>query len=65
MIQQPRILIMDEPSSLLTAREEPLIFAALRRFTARGGAALYVTHRLHETILVGSRVSLMRQGSSS
>jgi ribose transport system ATP-binding protein len=62
MIQQPRILIMDEPSSLLTAREEPLIFAALRRFTARGGAALYVTHRLHETILVGSRVSLMRQG---
>ena len=62
MIQQPRILIMDEPSSLLTAREEPLIFAALRRFTARGGAVLYVTHRLHETILVGSRVSLMRQG---
>jgi ribose transport system ATP-binding protein len=62
MIQQPRILIMDEPSSLLTAREEPLIFAALRRFTAQGGAVLYVTHRLHETILVGSRVSLMRQG---
>src|SRR5258708_857146 len=62
MIQQPRILIMDEPSSLLSAREEPLIFAALRRFTARGGAVLYVTHRLHETILVGSRVSLMRQG---
>jgi ribose transport system ATP-binding protein len=46
----------------LTAREEPLIFAALRRFTAQGGAVLYVTHRLHETILVGSRVSLMRQG---
>ena len=62
MIQQPRILIMDEPSSLLTAREEPLIFAVLRRFTARGGAVLYVTHRLHETILIGSRVSLMRQG---
>jgi ribose transport system ATP-binding protein len=62
MIQQPRILIMDEPSSLLTAREEPLIFAALRRFTSRGGAVLYVTHRLHETILVGSRVSLMRKG---
>jgi ABC-type sugar transport system ATPase subunit len=62
MIQQPRILIMDEPSSLLTAREEPLIFAALRRFTTQGGAVLYVTHRLHETILVGSRVSLMRQG---
>jgi ribose transport system ATP-binding protein len=62
MIQQARILIMDEPSSHLTAREEPLIFAALRRFIARGGAVLYVTHRLHETILVGSRVSLMRQG---
>ena len=62
LIQQPRILIMDEPSSLLTVREEPLIFAALRRFTARGGAVLYVTHRLHETILIGSRVSLMRQG---
>lgn len=62
MIQRPRILIMDEPSSLLTAREEPLIFAALRRFTARGGAVLYVTHRLHETILIGSRVSMMRQG---
>ena len=61
MIQQPRILIMDEPSSLLTAREEPLMFAALRRFAAQGGS-IYVTHRLHETILVGSRVSLMRQG---
>jgi len=61
-IQDPRILIMDEPSSLLTAREEPLIFAALRRFTAGGGAVLYVTHRIHEAIAVGTRVSLMRQG---
>ncbi len=60
--QRPRILIMDEPTSLLTAREEPLIVEALRRFTAEGGAVLYVTHRIHETLVVGSRVSLMRQG---
>jgi ribose transport system ATP-binding protein len=61
-IQQPRVLIMDEPTSLLSAREEPLIFAALRRFTAAGGAVLYVTHRIHEAIAIGSSVSLMRQG---
>jgi ribose transport system ATP-binding protein len=57
-----RILIMDEPTSALTAAEIDQLFAAIRRFTADGGSVVYISHRLEELARVGHRATVLRDG---
>ena len=57
-----RILIMDEPTSALTASEIDQLFAAIRRFTAGGGSVIYISHRLEELARVGHRATVLRDG---
>jgi ribose transport system ATP-binding protein len=57
-----RILIMDEPTSALTAAEIDQLFAAIRRFTADGGSVIYISHRLEELARVGHRATVLRDG---
>ena len=57
-----RILIMDEPTSALTASEIEQLFAAIRRFTAGGGSVIYISHRLEELARVGHRATVLRDG---
>jgi ribose transport system ATP-binding protein len=57
-----RILIMDEPTSALTASEIEQLFAAIRRFTADGGSVIYISHRLEELARVGQRATVLRDG---
>ena len=56
------VLVMDEPTSALTAREVDQLFALIKRLTARGGAIVYITHRLDEVYRIGDRVTVMRDG---
>jgi ribose transport system ATP-binding protein len=57
-----RILIMDEPTSALTASEIEELFAAIRRFTGEGGSVIYISHRLEELARVGHRATVLRDG---
>jgi ribose transport system ATP-binding protein len=57
-----RILVMDEPTSALTAREVDQLFAVIGRLTARGVAVAYITHRLDEVYRIGQRVTVIRDG---
>jgi ribose transport system ATP-binding protein len=57
-----RILIMDEPTSALTASEIEQLFAAIRRFAADGGSVIYISHRLEELARVGHRATVLRDG---
>ena len=57
-----RILIMDEPTSALTASEIDQLFAAIRRFTADGVSVIYISHRLEELARVGHRATVLRDG---
>jgi ribose transport system ATP-binding protein len=57
-----RILVMDEPTSALTAREVDQLFAVIGRLTARGVAVAYITHRLDEVYRIGQRVTVLRDG---
>ncbi len=59
---EPRILVMDEPTSALTTRETQSLFAAIRRLTARGVAIIYISHRLDEIFEIGDRVTVLRDG---
>jgi simple sugar transport system ATP-binding protein len=64
LMQQPRLLIMDEPTSVLTPQEVEKLFTTLRQLSHEGVSILYISHKLHEikalchaaTILRGGRV---------
>ncbi len=62
LLQQPRILIMDEPTSTLTEKEKSHLFRVIKKLQDNGVAILYVTHHLREVFQIGSRVSAMRDG---
>jgi len=56
------ILVMDEPTSALTAREVDQLFALIERLQSRGVAIVYITHRLDEVYRIGRQVTVLRDG---
>jgi galactofuranose transport system ATP-binding protein len=58
----PRVLILDEPTSSLTAREVTLLYAIVRRMAAAGTAVVYVSHRLDELYAICDRITILRDG---
>ena len=59
------ILILDEPTAVLTPQESKRLFAVLRRLAGEGRTVLLVTHKLKEVLAVTDRVSAMRAAASS
>jgi ABC-type sugar transport system ATPase subunit len=59
---QPRILILDEPTSSLTAGETEVLFANLARLKADGLSFIYVSHHLPEVFALSDRVTVLRDG---
>lgn len=57
-----RILIMDEPTSALSAHEIGNLFAIIRRLKAEGVGIIYISHRLEEVAQIGDRVTVLRDG---
>ncbi len=58
----PRLLILDEPTSSLSEREAERLFTRLDRLRREGVAILYVSHRLHEIERIADRVGVIRDG---
>lgn len=64
LAQQPRILIMDEPTSALAEQEIMQLFSVLKNIVSqRGASIIYVTHRLEEIWMIADSVSVMRDGT--
>ncbi|MBI3782750.1 MAG: ABC transporter ATP-binding protein [Deltaproteobacteria bacterium] len=57
-----RVLILDEPTAVLTPPEVRLLFAMLQQVRAQGRLVLFITHKLREVKEVADRVSIMRHG---
>ena len=57
-----RILILDEPTSVLTPQETAKLFAILRRMKDQGNAIIIITHKLHEVLTISDRVAILRKG---
>ncbi len=57
-----RILVLDEPTAMLTPRETTYLFEQIARLTARGVAIVYVSHRLEELRRIADRVAVLRDG---
>ena len=56
------ILILDEPTAVLTPQETKKLFDVLRRMKADGKAIVIITHKLHEVLEISDRVAIMRRG---
>jgi rhamnose transport system ATP-binding protein len=59
-----RILIMDEPTASLTAREVELLLRLIKDLRSQGVGIIYITHRLEEVFEVADRVTVLRDGES-
>ncbi|WP_374381269.1 ABC transporter ATP-binding protein [Dongia sp.] len=62
LLQRPKLLIMDEPTSVLTPQEAEKLFATLRRLAGEGCAILYISHKLNEIRALCERATIMRLG---
>ena len=62
LVFESKLLILDEPTATLTAKEVDRLFDILRRLKARGVTIVYISHRLQEIGEVGDRVTVLRDG---
>ncbi|MDR1766546.1 MAG: ABC transporter ATP-binding protein [Lachnospiraceae bacterium] len=58
-----RILILDEPTAVLTPQETDKLFAVLRNMRADGHSIIIITHKLQEVLAISDRVSVLRKGA--
>ncbi len=56
------ILILDEPTAVLTPQETETLFAVMRNMKKDGKAIVIITHKLHEVLSISDRVSILRKG---
>ena len=56
------VLILDEPTAVLTAQEAQELFAVLRNLTAEGVSVIFITHKLREVLEIADRVTVLRRG---
>lgn len=61
--QEARVLIMDEPTSALSATEVEVLFGVIRDLTSKGVAIVYISHHLDETLEIGDHAVVLRDGS--
>jgi len=61
--QRSRILVMDEPTTSLSAHEAERLFAVIRQLKSEGIAVVYISHRMGEVYELADRVSVLRDGN--
>ena len=62
LYRDARILILDEPTAVLTPQEADALFATMRRMTEDGRSVIFISHKLHEVMKVSDRVTTLRDG---
>ena len=60
--KKPRVLILDEPTSVLTPTESAELFAVMRRVASEGTAVVFISHKLPEVLEIADRIVVMRRG---
>ena len=62
LLQQARVLIMDEPTSALSISEVQVLFRVIRELTDAGVAVVYISHHLEESLEIADEVAVLRDG---
>src|SRR4051794_16685658 len=64
LVGDATVLILDEPSAILTDAEIEVLFGVVRRLAAAGVAIIYISHRLDELFVIADEVTVMRDGQT-
>ncbi len=64
LYRDSRILILDEPTAVLTPQESEALFATLRTMAGEGRTVIFISHKLHEVKAVSDRVTVLRGGKT-
>ena len=64
LVTEPRILILDEPTAVLSASETAKLFARVKSLAAAGGTVLYISHRLEEIFEIADEIVVLKDGAS-
>jgi general nucleoside transport system ATP-binding protein len=56
------ILVLDEPTAVLTPQEADELFAVIRSLTEQGKSVIFISHKLHEVLAIADRISVLRRG---
>jgi len=62
LYRQAKILVLDEPTAVLTPQEADDLFRIMRHLTEMGVSIIFITHKLKEVLAVADRISVMRRG---
>lgn len=62
LVHKVKLLILDEPTAVISGREADLLFARLKALKAEGVAIVYVSHRLEEIFQIADRVTVFKDG---
>ena len=62
LYRNARILVLDEPTAVLTPQETEEIFAVLRRLAAEGHSIIFISHKLYEVLEIADRITVIRRG---
>ncbi|MEG2140170.1 MAG: ABC transporter ATP-binding protein [Bilophila sp.] len=62
LFRDSRVLILDEPTAVLTPPETEQLFSALRRMAAQGKAIVFISHKMQEVLDLAHEVSILRKG---
>jgi len=62
LLQNPKLLIMDEPTSVLTPQEVDILFETLNKLSSEGTAILYISHKLEEIRTLCQHATILRMG---
>jgi general nucleoside transport system ATP-binding protein len=62
LYREARILVLDEPTAVLTPQETEEIFAVLRRLAAEGHSIVFISHKLYEVLEIADRITVIRRG---
>jgi ABC-type uncharacterized transport system ATPase subunit len=62
LYREARILVLDEPTAVLTPQETEEIFAVLRRLAAEGHSIIFISHKLYEVLEIADRITVIRRG---
>jgi len=62
LYRDAKILILDEPTAVLTPQEADDLFKVMRRLTERGVSIIFITHKLREVLAIADRITVLRRG---
>ncbi len=62
LYRNARILVLDEPTAVLTPQEVEDLFVVIRQLTAKGVSVIFITHKLKEVLAIADRITVMRRG---